>query len=75
MEKIFQKPYWFMHQIQTNSFCSNLPFGILSFSSYVDIESMYIISFDEKMSEYKLLGTKSKKIVNAIKLFKKSLFV
>ena len=75
MEKIFQKPCWFMHQKQTNSFCSNLPFGILSFSSYVDIESMYIISFDEKMSEYKLLGTKSKKIVNAIKLFKKSLFV
>ena len=36
---------------------------------------MYIISFDEKVSEYKLLGTKSKQIVNAIKLFKKPLFV
>ena len=64
-----------MHQKQTNSFFSNLPFGLLSFSSYVDIESMYIISFDEKMSEYKLLGTKSKTIVNVIKLFKKPLFV
>ena len=64
-----------MHQKQTNSFCSNLPFELLSFSSYVDIESMYIISFDEKMSEYKLLGTKSKTIVNVIKLFKKPLFV
>ena len=64
-----------MHQKQTNSFCSNLSFGILSFSSYVNIESMYIIFFDEEMSEYKLLGTKSKKIVNPIKLFKKSLFV
>ena len=35
-------------------FCSDLPFGITSFSSYVDIESLNIISSDVDMNEYKL---------------------
>ena len=43
------------------AFCSNLPFGILSFSNYVDIKAVNIISSDVQTDEYKLLGTKSKK--------------
>ena len=50
------------------AFCSNLPFGILSLSSYVDIASMSIISFNVDMNEYKLLVTKLKQVVNALKL-------
>ena len=57
------------------AFCSNLPFWILSFSSYVDIESMNIISSDVDTNEYKLLGTKSKQIVNALKLLGMPLFL
>ena len=56
------------------AFSSNLPFGILSFSSYVDIETMNIIFSDLDMNEYKLLGTKSKQIVNALKLLEIPLF-
>ena len=37
------------------------------FSSYVDIESMNIISSDVDMNDYKLLGTKSKRIGNTFK--------
>ena len=41
-------------------FCPGLPFGILSFSSYVDIEETNIISSDVEMNEYKLSIAKSK---------------
>ena len=44
-----------------------LPFGILSFSSYLDIVAMNIISSDVEINEYKLLGVKSNKLVNALK--------
>ena len=54
--------------------CSNSPFGILSFSNYVDIESMNNIFCDIDMNEYKLLGTKLKQIVNALKVLKILLF-
>ena len=57
------------------AFCSNLPFWLLSFSSYVDIESMNIISSDVDTNEYKLLGTKSKQIVNVLKLLGMPLFL
>ena len=40
--------------------CSNLLLRILSFSNYVDIESMNNIFSDIDMNEYKLLGTKLK---------------
>ena len=50
------------------AFCAELPFGLLSFFSYVDIEAMNVISVYVEMNEYKLLGTKLKKIVNALKL-------
>ena len=36
------------------AFCSDLPFGIISFPSCVDIESLNIISSDVDMNEYKL---------------------
>ena len=57
------------------TFCSNLPFGILSLSSYVDIESMNIISSNVDMNEYKLLVTKSKQIVKVLKKLRISLFL
>ena len=44
-----------------------LPFEILSFSSYVDIEAMDITSSDVEINEYKLLGVKSNELVNALK--------
>ena len=37
------------------AYCFELPFGILTFDSYVDIEKMYIISSNVKIIEYKLL--------------------
>ena len=54
MEKIFWKKS-VNFGIKTNkSFCFNLPFGMLSFSSYVDIESMNIIPLEVDINEYKL---------------------
>ena len=57
------------------AFYSNLPFGMLSFSSYVDIESMNTLSSDVDMNEYKLLGTKSKQVVDTLKLLKRAIFM
>ena len=57
------------------SFYSNLPFGMLSFSNYVDIESMNTISSDVDMNEYRLLGTKPKQVVDTLKLLKRALFM
>ena len=37
------------------AFSSELPFGILSFNSYLDIESMNIISADVKINELILI--------------------
>ena len=45
----------------------NLTFGILSFSSYVDIDVMNIISSNAEINEYKRLGVKSEKLVHALK--------
>ena len=38
--------------------CNKLPFGILSCSSYIDLEKMKIVSSVVEKNEYKLLGTK-----------------
>ena len=38
--------------------CSKLPFGILSYSSYIDLGKMKIVSSVVEKNEYKLLGTK-----------------
>ena len=51
------------------AYCPELSFGILSFSSYVDIEAMNIISSDVEINESKLLGVKSNKLANALKQF------
>ena len=45
----------------------NLTFGILSFSSYIDIDVMNIISSNVEINEYKRLGVKSEKLVHALK--------
>ena len=66
-ENLRKKTYWII--------IKNKQIACLSFSSYVDIESMNIISSDMNMNEYKLLGTKSKEIANALKILKMSLFL
>ena len=38
------------------AFCSDLPFGILSFKSYLHVKSMNIISSSIEINEYKLLN-------------------
>ena len=48
-------------------FCE-IPFGILSFSRYADIETMNIVSFDVEMNQYKLLDIKSRQTVSTLKL-------
>ena len=58
MEKILTKPIDLSLKNKQIAFSCELPFGILSFSSYIDIEAVNIISFDVEMNEYKLLGTK-----------------
>ena len=73
-ENLRKKPINLSIKNKQTAFCSNLPFGILSFSSYVDIESMNIISSDVDINERKLLGTKSKQVVNALKLLEIPLF-
>ena len=37
------------------TYCFELPFGILTFNGYVDIEKMYIISSDVEINECELL--------------------
>ena len=57
------------------AYCDELPFGILSYSSYLDLKKMKIVPsviFDD---EYKLLGTKSKKMVAALKILKMLLII
>ena len=49
------------------TYWQNLTFGILSFSSYVDIDVMNIISSNVEINEYKRLGVKSEKLVHALK--------
>ena len=73
-ENLRKKPINLSIENKQTAFCSNLPFGILSFSSYADIESMNIISSDVDINEHKLLGTKSKQVVNALKLLEIPLF-
>ena len=44
-----KKPINFSLKNKLIVFCSEFPFGILSFSSYVDIATVNIISFDVEM--------------------------
>ena len=45
----------------------DLPFGIISFNSFFNIETMNVISSDVEVNEYELIGTKSDELVNAMK--------
>ena len=58
MEKIW-KPADSSIQSKETAFCSELPFGILSFNSYLDIESMNVISSRVEINEYKLWNIES----------------
>ena len=40
------------------AYCCELPFGILSYSSYIDLEKTKIVSSVVKKNEHKLLGAK-----------------
>ena len=40
------------------AYCSELAFGMLSYSSYIDLEKMKIVFSILEKNEYKLLGTK-----------------
>ena len=40
------------------AYCPDLPFGIISFNSFFNIETMNIISSDVEVDEYELKGTK-----------------
>ena len=49
------------------AYCPDLPFGIISFNSFFNVETMNIISSDVEVNEYELVGTKSDELVNTLK--------
>ena len=49
------------------AYCPDLPFGIISFNSFFNIETINIISSDVEVNEYELIGTKLDELVNALK--------
>ena len=57
------------------AYCGELPFDILSYSSYIDLGKMKIVFSIAENNEYKLLKTKAKKIANALRLSKVLLFM
>ena len=56
-------------------YCGELPFDILSYSSYIALGKMKMVFSIVENNEYKLLKTKSKKIINALGLLKVLLFM
>ena len=52
-----------------------MAFGILSYSSYIDLNTNEVNFSAVEKNEYKLLGTKSVKMVEALKRLKMSLFL
>ena len=55
--------------------CDELPFGILSYSSYIGFNTMEILSLIVEKSQYKILGTKSVKVVEALRKLNMPLFI
>ena len=49
------------------AYCPDLPFAIISFNSFVNIETLNVIFSDVEVNEYELIGTKSDKLVNALR--------
>ena len=43
------------------AYCGELPFGILSYCRYIDLEKMKIVCCKIEKDEYRLSGSKSKK--------------
>ena len=61
MKKIFKKnPVDLSLKKKQIAYCFELPFGIIYFSSYVNIETMNIISSDVEVN--KILANNSKKL-------------
>ena len=75
MEKILEKSLS-ISVLKTNKWIFVLIhfFGILSLSSHFDMKTMNIISSDVQTNLYKLLRTKSKEIVDALRLLELLLF-
>ena len=48
------------------AYCLQLSYGIISFNSFINIETMSILSSDVEVNEYKLIGTNSDELVNAL---------
>ena len=57
------------------AYCDELPFRILSYSSYIYLNSKRVIFFVVTKNEHKLLGTKSVKLVEVLRKLKMPLFV
>ena len=49
------------------AYCPQLSDEIISFNSFIDTETIKIISFNLEVNVYKLTGTKSDELVNALK--------
>ena len=60
-EHLLKRPIDLSNKNKCMAYCSELPFGILSYSSYIDLETMKIVFSVVEKNEYNLLGTKSKK--------------
>ena len=70
------KPIDLSNKNKCMAYCSELAFGMLSYSSYIDLEKMKIVHSIVEKNEYKLFGTKSKKrMINAFRLLKIPLFI
>ena len=74
-EHLIKRPIDLSNKNKCMAYCSQLPFGILSHSSYIDLEKMKIVFSVVEQNEYKLLGAKSKKMVNILKLLRMPLFI
>ena len=49
------------------AYCPDSPFGIISFNSFVKIETKNIMFSDVEVHEYELIGIKSDELTNALK--------
>ena len=74
-KKLKVKPIDLSNKNKCMAYCSKLPFGILSYSSYIDLEKMKIVFCAIKENEYKLLETKSERMAHALRLSKMPLFI
>ena len=55
---LMKRPIDLSNKNKYMTYCSELPFGILFYSSYIDLEKMRIVFSVVEKNEYKLLGTK-----------------